>query len=257
VQFHVMATEVAALAAEEEAHGGAITPVTHTFFHIGPLAISDTVFSAWISMAVLVIFSLLVTRNMKMVPSGLQNAGEMIIEAWLGILESTAGKPGRRFLPIVATAFLFILFSNLLGTTPFYGNVVGFRSAMSDLNLTAAMAVAVFFIAQALSIQSNGVGGYLKHLVIPNPLEILTELSRPLSLSLRLFGNIFAGGVLVHTMLGLAPFITFAFLGLEIFVGVIQSLIFSMLTLVFLSIAIAHEQGEHGEAEAEAASHHH
>ena len=255
MQFHAPGAEAMALAAEEEAHG--ISPVTHTFFHLGPLPISETVFSAWVSIAVLVILSLLITRNMKAIPSGLQNVGEMIVEAWLGILEQTAGKPGRRFLPIVATAFLFILCSNLLGTTPFYGNVTGFRSAMSDLNLTAAMAVVVFLVAQVFAIRSNGIGGYLKHLVIPNPLEILTELSRPLSLSLRLFGNIFAGGVLVHTMLGLAPFVTFAFLGLEIFVGVIQALIFSMLTLVFLSIAIAHEHGEHGESEEAAASHHH
>ena len=241
-----------ALLAQAEEKAEAVTPVTHTFFYLGPIPISDTVFSAWVTSAVLIIFALLATRGMKLVPSGLQNVAETILEAWLGIVEQTAGKAGRRLFPVVVTSFLFILFSNLMGTLPFYGNVNGFRSPNSDLNLTAAMAIVVFLLAQAYAIMTHGVGGYLKHLFIPNPLEILTELSRPLSLSLRLFGNIFAGGVLVHTMLVIAPFVTFAFLGLEIFVGVIQALIFSMLTLVFLSIATAHES--HGEEHA--ASHH-
>jgi F-type H+-transporting ATPase subunit a len=245
--FSVVAT-ASVMAAEEEAHG--ISPVTHTFFHLGPIPISETVFSAWVSMAVLVIVSLLVTRNLKMLPSGLQNVAETIVEAWLGLIEQAAGKQGRRFLPVVLTAFLFILFSNWLGTLPLYGNVRGFRSAMSDLNLTVAMAIIVFLMAQVYSVVTHGIGGYLKHLFIPNPLEILTELSRPLSLSLRLFGNIFAGGVLVHTMLGLAPFVAFAFLGLELFVGVIQALIFAMLTLVFLSIAATKHEEAHGEADA-------
>jgi F-type H+-transporting ATPase subunit a len=233
------------MAAEEEAHGP--SPVTHTFFHLGPLPISDTIFSAWLTMGLLVLFAWAATRKMHLMPSGIQNVAETIVEAWLGMVERTAGKAGRRFLPVVVTAFLFIVFANWFGTTPFFGNVNGFRSPNSDLNLTAAMAVMVFLLAQALAIATNGIGGYLKHLFVPNPLEILTELSRPLSLSLRLFGNIFAGGVLVHTMLGIAPFVAFAFLGLELFVGIIQALIFSMLTLVFLSIASAHGHEPHGE----------
>ena len=132
-----------------------------------------------------------------------------------------------------------------------------FKSPNSALNVTASMAIIVFLLCQFYAIKTNGIAGYFKEFVIPNPLHILTELSRPLSLSLRLFGNIFAGGVLVHTMLGIAPFITFMFLGLELFVGVVQALIFTMLTLVFLSIAVtphhAHDE-QHGEATA--AAHH-
>ena len=240
------AVYAAAAAAEEEAHGG-VSPVAHTFFYLGPIPVSDTIFSAWIVMGVLIIFSLLATRGMKLVPSGVQNVAETIVEAWLGIIERTAGKNGRRFLPVVLTAFLFILFSNWIGTLPFFGNVPGFRSPNSDLNVTASMAVIVFFLAQFYAITSAGIAGYLKEFLVPNPLHILTELSRPLSLSFRLFGNIFAGEVLLHTMLGIAPYILFVFLGLELFVGVIQALIFAMLTLVFLSIATAHEHGAHRE----------
>ena len=99
------------------------------------------------------------------------------------------------------------------------------------------MAVVIFFLVQFYALRTLGIGGYIKEFAIPNPLHILTELTRPVSLALRLFGNIFAGGVLVHTMLGIAPFIMFVFLGLELFVGIIQALIFTMLSLVFLSIA--------------------
>ena len=149
------------------------------------------------------------------------------------------------------TAFLFILAANWIGTLPFFGNIKGFKSPNSNLNITASMAIIVFLLCQFFAIKTNGVPGYLKEFLIPNPLHILTELSRPLSLSLRLFGNIFAGGVLVHTMLGIAPFITFVFLGLELFVGAVQALIFTMLTLVFLTIAVTpHHAHEEGHAEA-------
>ena len=242
-----------AVAAAEEAgeHGGSelTSPI---FFHLGPLPVSYHIFSAWVVMAVLVIVAILATRNMKLVPTGLQNFVEAVIELLLGLIEQTAGPRGRVFAPVVMTSFLFILLSNWMGTLPLYGHVPGFESANGNLNVTAAMAVVVFVLSQFFAIKTNGLLGYLKEFVIPNPLHILTELSRPLSLSLRLFGNIFAGGVLVHTMLGIAPPITFVFLGLELFVGAVQALIFTMLTLVYLTIAVTPHHGDHGEAHGDA-----
>jgi F-type H+-transporting ATPase subunit a len=241
-----------AVAAAEEAGGhggeGLASPV---FFHIGPLEISEHIFSAWVVMAVLVILAILATRNMQLVPKGVQNFMEVVVEQLMGLIEQTAGSRGRAFAPVVMTAFLFILAANWIGTLPFFGNIKGFKSPNSNLNITASMAIIVFFLSQFFAIKTNGVPGYLKEFLVPNPLHILTELSRPLSLSLRLFGNIFAGGVLVHTMLGIAPFITFVFLGLELFVGAVQALIFTMLTLVFLTIAVTpHHAHEEGHAEA-------
>jgi F-type H+-transporting ATPase subunit a len=241
-----------AVAAAEEAGGhggeGLASPV---FFHIGPLEISEHIFSAWVVMAVLVILAILATRNMQLVPKGIQNFMEVVVEQLMGLIEQTAGSRGRAFAPVVMTAFLFILAANWIGTLPFFGNIKGFKSPNSNLNITASMAIIVFFLSQFFAIKTNGIPGYLKEFVVPNPLHILTELSRPLSLSLRLFGNIFAGGVLVHTMLGIAPFITFVFLGLELFVGAVQALIFTMLTLVFLTIAVTpHHAHEEGHAEA-------
>ncbi len=175
---------------------------------------------------------------------------------WIGVSERTMGRVrGRRFLPLVVTAFLFILFSNWFGTlpisylyieTPEHTEVPILRSPNSDLNVTAAMAILMIFLAEFFELRSLGVGGYLKGLLIPNPMRWLEIFTRPLSLAFRLFGNVFAGEVLLATMLVVAPFVMFVFIGLELFVGVIQALIFSMLSLVFLSIATAHEDHGHG-----------
>ncbi len=224
----------------------------------GTIPVTNTIFTAWFVITALVLFAFFSTRRLRLLPSGLQNFWEMVIELWIGIVEQSMGKRGRRFMPLVATTFLFILFSNWLGILPVVGNVTIknpegelvplFRSANSDLNVTAAMALVVIFLAEVSEFRSLGVLGYVKGLLLPNPLRWLEILTRPLSLSFRLFGNIFAGEVLLVTMLGIAPWALFAFLGLEIFVGLIQALIFSMLTLVFLTIATLHERA-HEEAE--------
>jgi F-type H+-transporting ATPase subunit a len=182
----------------------------------------------------------------------------MILEMWSGVAENTMGpRRGRRFLPLIATAFLFIVFSNWIGTLPIsYFTVVNeehhtvplFRSANSDLNITAAMAILMIALAEFFELRSLGGLGYLKGLFIPNPMRWIEIFTRPLSLSFRLFGNIFAGEVLLLTMLTVAPYVMFVFLALELFVGLIQALIFSMLSLVFLSIATMHEEThEHHE----------
>jgi F-type H+-transporting ATPase subunit a len=208
-------------------------------------------------MAVLVIVAFLATRNMQLVPRGLQNLLEVVVEGLQGLVEQTAGPRGKPFAPVVMTAFLFILAANWIGTMPFFGNMVGFKSPNSNLSITASMAIIVFVLCQVFAIKTNGLLGYFKEFLIPNPLHILTELSRPLSLSLRLFGNIYAGGVLVHTMLGIAPIITFVFLGLELFVGAVQALIFTMLTLVFLTIAVTpHHAHDEAHGDAHATAHH-
>ena len=161
-------------------------------------------------------------------------------------------------MPLVATAFLFILFSNWFGTLPIqYLYIVNdadgeeipiLRSPNSDLNVTAAMAILMIVLAEVFEFRSLGFGGYFKGLLIPNPMRWLEIFTRPLSLAFRLFGNIFAGEVLLATILVVAPFVMFVFIGLELFVGLIQSLIFSMLSLVFLSIATAHEDAHAGHA---------
>jgi F-type H+-transporting ATPase subunit a len=250
------------LAEETTTHTPA--PPAEVLFHVAGWPITNSIVTAWLVIALLVLFAWLSTRNMHLQPKGLQNFWELIIELWQGVAENTMGpRRGRRFMPLIATAFLFILFSNWFGTLPIgYFTVVNeehhvvplFRSGNSDLNITAAMAILMIVLAEFFELRSLGVGGYLKGLLVPNPMRWIEIFTRPLSLSFRLFGNIFAGEVLLITMLGVAPFVMFVFLALELFVGLIQALIFSMLSLVFLSIATMHEEA-HAHHESESTAH--
>ena len=264
--------------AQEHAQEAATTaseapaPPAEVLFHIGFMPVTNSIVTAWLVIALLVFVAWLGTRRIdpksSNAPSGAQNFWELIVELWVGITEQTMGpRRGRRFMPLVATAFLFILFSNWFGTLPIgyltvhneEGHVVPLlRSADSDLNVTAAMAIMMIAIAEVFEFRSLGLFGYIKGLVIPNPMRWLEIFTRPLSLSFRLFGNIFAGEVLLATMLTVAPFVLFVFIAIELFVGVIQALIFSMLSLVFLSIATVHEEahehhGAHESLESEIA----
>jgi F-type H+-transporting ATPase subunit a len=243
-----------------EASSSAPQPPAEQLFTIfGIIPVTNSIFTAWVVILILVLFVFFSTRNMKTSPAGLQNFWELIVELWVGVTEQTMGRRrGRRFMPLVATAFLFILFSNWFGTLPIgyltIRNEEGqhvpiFRSANSDLNVTAAMAIMMILIAEGFELYSLGILGYLKGLVIPNPMRWLEIFTRPLSLSFRLFGNIFAGEVLLATMLSVAPYVMFVFIGLELFVGLIQALIFSMLSLVFLSIATVHLDAHNGDHE--------
>src|SRR5579859_224107 len=186
-------------------------PPAEVLFDIAGIPVTNSIFTAWVVIAILVLFAYFSTRNMKSIPSGAQNFWELIIELWIGVTEQTMGRRrGRRFMPLVVTAFLFILFSNWFGTLPIayftLRNPEGievpiFRSADSDLNVTAAMAIMMIGLAEFFELKSLGLLGYLKGLFLPNPMRWLEIFTRPLSLSFRLFGNIFAGEVLLATML--------------------------------------------------------
>jgi F-type H+-transporting ATPase subunit a len=233
-------------------------PPAELLFEILGIPVDNAIFTAWVVIALLVLFAYLSTRHMQTLPGGVQNFWELIVELWVGVTEQTMGRRrGRRFMPLVATAFLFILASNWFGTLPIgyltIRNPEGvmvpvFRSADSDLNVTAAMAIMMIAIAEVFEFRSLGLLGYLKGLFLPNPMRWLEIFTRPLSLSFRLFGNIFAGEVLLATMLSVAPYVMFVFIGLELFVGLIQALIFSMLSMVFLSIATVHEEAHEAHA---------
>lgn len=246
-------------AQQPAASNAAPSPPSEVLLHIGSVAVTNTIFTAWIVILILVLFAYFSLRHMREIPSGAQNFWELIIELWMGVTERTMGRRrGRRFMPLVATAFLFILFSNWFGTlpisylyvqTPEGDQVPILRSPNSDLNITAAMAILMILLAEFFEFRSFGLFGYLKGLLIPNPMRWLEIFTRPLSLAFRLFGNIFAGEVLLVTMLSVAPFVMFVFIALELFVGVIQALIFSMLSMVFLSIATAHEEAHGAHAD--------
>src|SRR5207237_10016132 len=138
-------------------------PPAEVIFHIAGLPVTNSIFTAWVVIAILVLFAYFSTRSMKTIPSGAQNFWELIVELWVGVSEQTMGRRrARRFMPLVATAFLFILFSNWFGTLPIgyltihtaEGDVPVFRSADSDRNVTAAMAILMIFLAGFFDLRS-------------------------------------------------------------------------------------------------------
>jgi len=243
-------------------------------FTIGGLPVTNTIFTAWIVSLVLIIFSLLATRKMELVPGRLQNLYELIVESLLGIATQTADdRRARRFFPLIATFFLFILFSNWMGVLPLFGegefyrivaetaeahgaaasqvaeHVDVLRSANSDLNVTGAMALIVFVWTELLGFRSAGLA-YLREFIWPGlGIEVISHVARALALALRLFGNIIAGEILLAIMSYLVPVLVPAvFLAFELFVGIVQALIFTLLTLAFMTLATEHEAAHHQAA---------
>lgn len=253
--------------------------------HLGPLPVSNTMLTAWITVLVLVILGVAATRKMKLIPNGrsLQNLVEWGIEKLLNLVEGVVGhERGRKFFPFIATLFLFIFANAWLGLLPGYGSIEVhqvhdgkevavplLRAANTDLNLTLALAFASFIFVEALGFSYNGFFGYAKKFVNLGALgkgfgnlftgkikaglngifmgiieafvgivEFISEIVRLVSFSFRLFGNMIAGEILLLVMFFLVPFVVpVLFYGLETMVGLIQAMIFAMLTLVFASMA--------------------
>ena len=232
-------------------------------FEIMGWPVSNTIISAWVAMALLIVMGLFVRSRLKPVPGKMQNIVEALIEGMEGFMTTVTGdkEKTRKFFPLIATFFLFILFSNWLGILPGVGSfTVGhgvhhvplFRAPAADLNFTLAFAVISVLVTNVLGAIAVGVRTHIgKYLNFTNPinffigiLEIVSEVAKIISLSFRLFGNVFAGEVLLIIIFSLAPYvIPLPFLFLELFVGIIQAFLFAMLTLVSISLHTAvHEQ---------------
>jgi len=237
--------------------------------HLGPIPITNSMILSWIASILLIVFALSATRKIKMIPQGIQNVFEVIVEFLYGMFNNVFEdeKQTKRFFPLLATFFLFILFNNWLGTLPGVGSigimeehkgVLTFipllRPGNADLNHTLALAVVSVIAIQFFGIIGIGLFKYGgKFLNFKGPidffvsiLELIGEISKLLSFSFRLFGNIFAGEVLLTVIMSIAPYIApIPFTFLEIFVGLIQALVFTMLSSVFIKIATtSHEEHE-------------
>ena len=307
-------------------------------FSDGPRWLTNSIVTTIVVDIVLILLAVFATARMSLVPSGLQNLMEIVIEYLYGLAENVAGERARSFFPWAATIFLFVLISNWSGLIPGVGSIgyfheeehaatehvnrwqlndqlalangqliiteapaeaLGplaqaatpeaeedhaaeddhavaddghhgpkfvplFRAPSADLNMTFALAITTVIMVQVWGVRSQG-GAYFKKFanasgtgamkgisVFVSILEIISELSRILAFGFRLFGNIFAGEIVLATMAFLIPFfLPVPFYLLEIFVGVIQALVFAMLALVFFTMAtIAHDHGDdHGHAD--------
>lgn len=233
-------------------------------FELFGMSITNTLLMGWMAVLMLGTLSIIISQKIKLIPSFLQNILEVVVEKLLGVMEGVFGSRGaaEKYLPVVATIFLFIISSNWMGILPgvgslgFYESVDGknifvpiFRSPASDLNFTLALAFSSVLIIHILGIAAIGLNKHIsRFLSFKGPLdffvgilEFISEIAKMISFSFRLFGNVFAGEVLLVVIAFLIPyFIPVPFLLLEIFVGFVQALVFAMLTMVFISIAISH-----------------
>lgn len=264
-------------------HG--LTPWAVPLFELGPLVVTNSMLVTWVVAGLLILFSQLAVRKAKLIPSGWQNFWEWLVESLYGFFEDILGaKLVKKTFWFFATVFIFILFSNWLGLLPGVGTIGWgtedsggvfhlteplLRGVNADLNMTAAMALAFFALWIVWAVQANGVGGVAAHIfqvkghgasflgiflvaifLFVGVIEIVSILVRPLALMFRLYGNIFAGENILETMLHMGGFwfgwlFALPFYFLELLVGLVQALVFALLTSVFTMLICRHEGEEH------------
>ncbi len=204
------------------------------------LHIGEHVTYTWLVMAILIALAFLATRATSLVPTGLQNLMEVIITGIEGLLEETMGEEGKAYFPLIATFALFILVSNLIALIP------GFYPPTANLNTNAALAVTVFVMTHVVGFRKHG-GSYLKHFMGPiwwlAPLifiiEIIGHLARPLSLTLRLFGNMWGHEIVLMIFLMLVPlFLPIPMMFMGVLVAFIQTFVFTLLAMIYIAGAL-------------------
>lgn len=212
----------------------------------------DTIFTMWFAMAVVLLLAFISTRNLDVIPSKLQAVAESFMNFMYGTVDTMVdAHDNRKHVPLVASLFLFILFGNLMGQLPLrliHLKTGELASPTNDINLTAALAIIVLIYYVSMGIKAKGAKFFLEELsftgVVMALVELLEMFTRPLSLAIRLFANIFAGEILVTIALGaMAYFLPLPIMLFEILVAFIQATVFMMLTLAYIGSATK-EEGE-------------
>ncbi|MBY0293815.1 F0F1 ATP synthase subunit A [Patescibacteria group bacterium] len=242
--------------------------------HLGTflgLPITNTLLSAWLVMIVLITIAVIAGRKPTLIPGKVQNFFEMIFEFMINYMTEIFGDRKRAitFFPFIATIFLFIATSNLFDYMPFFGSigihhgeefVPLFRPVNTDLNVTLALAIISVITIEVAGIVALGFWKYMNKFftfsgktigerflnLTVGLIEFVSEMSRFISFSFRLFGNIFAGEVLLAVVSYFMPYLLpVPLMGFETFVGIVQAAVFAMLTLFFLKLAMAKPHGSH------------
>lgn len=269
---------------EQAAEHHGLTPDA-PLIDLGIFKVTNSMIVTWIVAIGIIIFAQYATRNIKDVPDGAQNFWEWLVESLHDFLESIIGHDlVKKTFWFFATVFIFILFTNWAGLIPGVGtigwgipNAQGgldhisrplFRGVNADLNMTLAMSALFFLCWIVWALQANGFGGFILHIfgpkgdtkgfmkalmifvfVIVGVLEVVSILFRPVSLSFRLYGNVFAGENMLESMANLVPALSWLipvpFYFMELLVGLVQALVFMLLTAVFTLLICQHEEGHH------------
>ena len=228
------------------------TPLPMIYFHP---SISSTIFTMWIVMALILLLAVGATRAMKIAPRRLQNTVEWAYEFGRDFAVGMGGEGARRYYPIFAAFFVLILFSNWSGLVPPIGKIPQLRAPTSDVNITIGLALTSFVLFEGEGFRRLGVRGYLSKFfplgefrhgvgagflaMYVGIIELFLEFVKPVTLAMRLFGNIYGGEVALAVISALTlAVLPVALYGLEALLNVIQALIFSVLTLMFILIAI-------------------
>lgn len=223
----------------------------------------ENVIFSLVAALILILVARAASHKPQMIPSGLQNGVEFAVESLENFIVSILGPRGKQFVPFLGTLFVYILTMNLLGLFPLM------KSPTSSVNTTVALAICVFLYVQWTGIRANGPIGYIDHLcgqprnligiiLIPLmlPLHIIEELAKPMSLSLRLFGNITGEDVLLYIFVGLGVGILsfthlpvgiplqIPFIFLAILTSFIQALVFTLLSTIYFALMLPHDEGE-------------
>jgi len=237
--------------------------------HPGEVPPADLLFAnALLVVLFMIALGILFTRKLHEVPKGFANFGEWVAENMRNFTVGIIGPGGEKHIPLVGTIFFYILLMNLIGLIP------GFHSPTSNVTNTLALGLVVFIYVQYWGIRSNGLGGYLRHFMGPSlggkfpelfwllgPIEIISELIKPFTLAIRLFGNIFGEDVILVVLAGLAGSLAgsafgfiplhFPIMFLALLTALVQALVFTILTCIYLSLVSGHghgdEHGEHGD----------
>ncbi len=227
-----------------------------SIFHIGLFNVTNSLLYTLLVDTLIVTGSFIIARNIRLVPNLLQNGTEMVIATFYEMTESISGKMASQIFPYFMGFFIFILISNWGGLLPGMSSIGFFeqgehhkliplfRGSTSDINTTFGLALVSVAATHILSIRTLGFSEYISKFISFNPinlfiggLEIISEITKVISLSFRLFGNIFAGEIVLTTVSSLFAFIfPLPFMLLEIIVGLVQALVFAMLTMAFMAI---------------------
>lgn len=234
-----------------------ITLIPDTLFHIGSMPITNSLIMSWITVLAIFIFIFVLRKKLSNVPKGMQNIFEIVVEFFIDTITGVFGdrKLALKWFPFLFTIFMFVLFSNWLGILPGVGSILIhaeegevplLRSATADLNTTFALSTLSMIAIEAAGIFALGFFRYFKrffHLKSPieffiGLIELISEFSKFIAFSFRLFGNIFGGKVVLTIIIFLVPaLLPVPFYAFEVFVGLLQAFILALLTAVFIKIA--------------------
>jgi len=261
------------LPAWPDIHQPEITGVPVIEFQGEDISISNSLFTMWLVMAFLIAVSWLATRNLSNHPGRLQLLVEQLVQGVSDFVVGVGGPSAVRFLPLFGTLFLFIVVSNWLGVFPFVGQVLWLKAPTSDYHVTAGLALTSFVTYQAVGIRKLKLSYFGRWfnfsgfregvvlgvvMVMVGLIELVSAIFRIMSLLLRLWGNIWGGEISlsVITALLVVPIFAAPLIGLELLVGLVQALVFSLLVLVYIVLALeSHDEEHEGSHDAVPATH--